>query len=209
MSKSNRVLASGMVLALVFAAGVTQAAPPARGQNVQAVQSRASSAPRAKPARRLNTVTFTQTIHQATADRGKLQMRNCASHDLGGWAKADGLQVTWGVAEYRSGAQIDGLGNAKPAPTETLDITHAGFRDRSPLATLESVHAGLRRNDIAMESIAIQHEGLPKPQAAFNPKELTVDKSVPWIRNAQPHTDGAVGGDSFNGKYLVQGVTHR
>ena len=114
-------------------------------------------------------VTFTHTIHPTTAD-------------LGSWAKADGLKVTWEVAEHRSGIQTE---------------------------TLENVHAGLRRNDIAMEKITFAHEGFDKPRVAFNPKELPAGKSTSWIRVSQPHSTGAVGGDSFNGKYLIQGVTHR
>jgi phage tail-like protein len=46
---------------------------------------------------------LTDTSQIALGNRFKVVMSGKAEYDIGSWAKADGLDVTWDVAEYRSG----------------------------------------------------------------------------------------------------------
>src|SRR4051812_3242050 len=46
---------------------------------------------------------LTDTSQIALGNRFKVVMSGKAEYDIGSWAKADGLDVTWDVAEYRAG----------------------------------------------------------------------------------------------------------
>jgi phage tail-like protein len=46
---------------------------------------------------------LTDTSKIGLSNRFKVTMANNAKYDLGSWSKADGLDVTWDVAEYRMG----------------------------------------------------------------------------------------------------------
>jgi len=72
---------------------------------------------------------LTDSTHLGLANRFKVKIDN-GSYDLGSWAKVDGLDVKWDLAEYRSG---DGGNNRWYFPGNTsyshIKLTRAACED--------------------------------------------------------------------------------
>lgn len=113
-----------------------------------------SAAQAAEPAkRRLNTVTFTQTISPSSATPRTEQATTDTGISLGSWSKVDGLATSWDVAESRGPTKtlLFTLLTTRPAPPPNV----RAFRSRME-RVMSAKGSG---NDIAVEGITLGHEG--------------------------------------------------